>query len=81
MSPLLHQRRLLEGIVLRSTFVVGTPNVNKPLPARPDFKFFDDEYNKWTYIRTIEPLKQSIQRFAGLLPIATAFHKNNRKEP
>jgi len=56
-------------------FGVGTPNVNKPLPARPDFKFFDDEYNKWTYIHSIQPLKQSIQRFAGLLPIATAFHK------
>ena len=62
-------------------FGKGTPRVNKPLQARPDFKFFDDEYNKWTNIHTIEPLKESIQTFASLLPIATAFHKNNRKEP
>ena len=62
-------------------FGVGTPRVNKPLPARPDVKFFDDEYNKWINIHTIEPLKESIHHFASLLPIATAFHKNNRKEP
>jgi predicted acylesterase/phospholipase RssA len=62
-------------------FGAGTPRVNKPLPSRPDCKFFDDEYNKWIYIHTIEPLKESIQSFASLLPMATAFHKNNRKEP
>ncbi len=62
-------------------FGVGTPRVNKPLPARPDLRFFDDDYNKWTYIHNIGPLKDTIQYFAGLLPIATAFHKNNRKEP
>ena len=62
-------------------FGVGTPRVNKPLPARPDFKFVDDEYNKWTYIHTIQPLKESIQCFASLLPISTTFHKDNRKEP
>jgi len=62
-------------------FGAGTPRVNKPLPARPDFKFIDDEYNKWTYIHTIQPLKESIQCFASLLPISTTFHKDNHKEP
>lgn len=62
-------------------FGAGTPRVNKPLPARPDCKFFDDEYNKWSFIHTIEPLKESIQTYASILPIATTFHKNGRKEP
>ncbi len=61
--------------------LTGTPRVNNPIPARPDFKFFDDEHNKWTLIHNIEPLKESIQRFASLLPIATAYNKNNRREP
>lgn len=59
----------------------GTPRVNQPLPARPDLRLFDDDYNKWNTLHTITPLKESIQRFAKLLPIATAFHKNNHKEP
>ena len=62
-------------------FGAGTPRVNNPIPARPDSKFVDDEFNKWVNIHSIEPLKKSIHHFARRLPIATTFHKNNRKEP
>jgi NTE family protein len=66
---------------VQNFLVTETPRVNKLLPARPDFKFFDDELNKWTLIHNIDPLKESIQRFASLLPIATAYNKNNCREP
>ena len=59
----------------------GTPRVNQPLPARPDSKFFDAEYNKWNIIHNSGALKKSIQCFADLLPIATTLHKNNRRGP
>ena len=55
--------------------------MNQPLPARPDFKFFDAEYNKWNIIHNSGALKKSIQCFADLLPIATTLHKNNRRGP
>ncbi len=59
----------------------GTPRMNQPLPARPDFTFFDAEYNKWNIIHNSGALKKSIQCFADLLPIATTLHKNNRRGP
>ena len=62
-------------------FGAGTPRMNQPLPARPDFKFFDAEYNKWNIIHNSGALKKSIQCFADLLPIVTTLHKNNRRGP
>jgi NTE family protein len=52
-------------------FLKGIPHVNYPLIPRPDFKFFDDKYNKWP-IHSNEPLKRTILEFARF-PIATKF--------
>jgi predicted acylesterase/phospholipase RssA len=56
----------------------GAPKVHSLLPARPDFKFFDDSnmFVKW-FIHSNEPLKETIQRFADF-PIAT---KLSEKQP
>jgi NTE family protein len=56
----------------------GAPKVHNLLPTRPDFKFFDDSsiLVKW-FIRSNEPLQQTIGRFADF-PIAT---KLSEKQP